>query len=693
MTTKKEIIMASSKEPASTEKNTSPEDLQPIQGASKSPHISFSPLSLIAVGALLTSILIIWFLLTAKSAVIVITPEKSDVSVHGGLSFQLADHYLIRPGKYTIKASAAGYIDLEDSFTVNEDDHTVIKLNMEKKPGLLSLTANPQNSGIYMDGKLIGTTPLEELPLSPGEHFLNIKAPRYISETITLAIEGLGRKQDLHVNLRPNWGHIEFNSSPKGASISVNGKSVGKTPFVAPIISSGDLVEITYPGYKVWSKRLSINAGETLKMPEIKLVLADGILNLTTTPPGATITIDGKYRGNSPATIYIDAEKKHSLSIFLNGYLTQKHTISLKSGKRRSFSFELDPNIGTIKVLAYPEDSTVWIDNKLLGAASESFDLPSHPHLLEVKSPGFVSYKKIITPQPQLEHIVKVQLLTKEEAYWASIPTEITSPGNQFLKLFRPKDIFMMGAPRQDPGRRANEVLRKVKITRPFYLAVKEVTNKQYWKYKQHSSRHFNGKTLDLPNQPVVNISWEQAALYCNWLSKKAEIAPFYIENKGKITDFNAKSVGYRLPTEAEWSWAALSSKSRTQQGPLHNKNGNIADISAAGILGETLPLYDDGYPTTATVGSFNPNQKGLYDLQGNAAEWVNDYYGIRFNLNNKIEVDPMGPEKAELKTIRGSSWRQSDITQLRLSFRDTGIGPRDDVGFRVARYVKLNKQ
>jgi len=692
MTIKKESTIPSSKAPASADKNNISVDLQPIQEASKSPHISFSPLSLIAVGALLTSILIIWFLLTAKSAVIIITPEQANVSVHGGLSFQLADHYLIRPGKYTIKASAAGYIDMEDDFTVNEDDHTVIKLSMEKKPGLLSLTTNPQNSVIHVDGNLIGTTPLGALTLSPGEHFLNIKAPRYISETITLDIKGLGRRQDLHVNLRPNWGYIEFNSSPKGADISINGKSAGKTPFVAPIISSGDIVEITYPGYKVWRKKLSINAGETLKMPEIKLVLADGILNLITTPPGATITIGGKYRGNTPATIYVDAEKKHSLSVFLNGYFTQKHTISLESGKRKSFSFELDPNIGTIKVLASPQDSMVWIDNKLLGTASESFDLPSHPHLLEVKRSGFVSYKKMITPQPQLEHIVRVKLLTKEEAYWASIPTETTSPGSQILKLFRPKDVFMMGAPRQEAGRRANEVLRKVKITRPFYLAVKEVTNKQYWKYKQHSSRHFNGVTLDLPNQPVVNVSWEQAALYCNWLSKKAKITPFYIENKGKITGFNANTIGYRLPSEAEWAWAALSPKSNTQNDSLLNKNGNIADISAASILGETLPLYDDGHPVTAAVGSFNPNQKGLYDLQGNAAEWVNDYYGIRFNLNNKIEVDPMGPENAELKTIRGSSWRHSDITQLRLSFRDTGIDPRDDVGFRVARYVKLDK-
>ena len=88
-------------------------------------------------------------------------------------------------------------------------------------------------------------------------------------------------------------------------------------------------------------------------------------------------------------------------------------------------------------------------------------------------------------------------------------------------------------------------------------------------------------------------------------------------------------------------------------------------------------------------MGSFTPNEKGLYDLQGNVAEWVNDFYEIKFNLNNKTELDPLGPVNGELRTIRGSSWRDSDITELRMTYRDMGNDPRDDVGFRIARYIK----
>jgi formylglycine-generating enzyme required for sulfatase activity len=246
-----------------------------------------------------------------------------------------------------------------------------------------------------------------------------------------------------------------------------------------------------------------------------------------------------------------------------------------------------------------------------------------------------------------------------------------------------------MGAPRHEAGRRANEVLRKVNITRPFYIAKKEVTNKQYWQFQKHSSRHFRGKTLDMPEQPVVNISWEQAALYCNWLSKKDNLDPFYRERNGKIIGSYINSTGYRLPTEAEWAWVARFQESFGDYFSPKNKSGNFADLSASDILSTVIPLYDDGAETTAIVGSFDANSKGLYDLQGNVSEWVHDFYEIKFNLNDKTEIDPMGPKTGEFKTIRGSSWRDSDISTLRPTYRDMANDPSDDVGFRIARYIK----
>jgi len=85
-------------------------------------------------------------------------------------------------------------------------------------------------------------------------------------------------------------------------------------------------------------------------------------------------------------------------------------------------------------------------------------------------------------------------------------------------------------------------------------------------------------------------------------------------------------------------------------------------------------------------VGSFAPNNKGLFDLGGNVAEWTNDFYDVVISTGKKVELDPMGPESGEFHVIRGSSWAHGAVTELRLSFRDYGSKAREDVGFRVAR-------
>ena len=114
-----------------------------------------------------------------------------------------------------------------------------------------------------------------------------------------------------------------------------------------------------------------------------------------------------------------------------------------------------------------------------------------------------------------------------------------------------------------------------------------------------------------------------------------------------------------------------------------------MADESTKQVLSNFIDDYSDGFAERSPIGSFKSNQNGFNDLTGNLSEWVNDFYEIKFNLNDKTEIDPMGPKTGEFKTIRGSSWRDSDISTLRPTYRDMANDPSDDVGFRIARYIK----
>ena len=196
---------------------------------------------------------------------------------------------------------------------------------------------------------------------------------------------------------------------------------------------------------------------------------------------------------------------------------------------------------------------------------------------------------------------------------------------------------------------------------------------------------------------PVVNISWDDAARYANWLSKAEGLPLVYEEQDGRMRLMQPPGRGYRLPTEAEWAYAArIAGRKQPARYPWPGRlfpppqlQGNYADASARTLLPLVIGDYQDKYAATAPVASFGPNPAGLYDLDGNVAEWVQDYYSVYPGVVGKASTDPLGPKDGRHHVVRGSSWRDATMTELRLSYRDYSEKPRNDLGFRVARYAQ----
>lgn len=193
---------------------------------------------------------------------------------------------------------------------------------------------------------------------------------------------------------------------------------------------------------------------------------------------------------------------------------------------------------------------------------------------------------------------------------------------------------------------------------------------------------------------PVVCVSWYDAVEYCNWRSRREGLQPCYTGSGHAIAcDFAAD--GYRLPTEAEWEFAARG-RGLTRRYAWGNSEpyvrgrraGNVRDEAARREWGldRIWNGYDDGYAYTAPVKSFAPNALGLYDLSGNVYEWCWDWYAEGYYTKSPAE-NPTGPPKGAMRACRDAGFA-CGLARERVANR--GKGEPDLAfswgGFRVAR-------
>jgi formylglycine-generating enzyme required for sulfatase activity len=217
--------------------------------------------------------------------------------------------------------------------------------------------------------------------------------------------------------------------------------------------------------------------------------------------------------------------------------------------------------------------------------------------------------------------------------------------------VFIPGGCFQMGSPPDEVDRRVDEGPVHEVCVDSFYLGKYEVTNAQYGTYDPShriknsedgkSTSRNRGAILFGDKQPVVEVSWLEANSFASWLGGK----------NGKLL---------RLPTEAEWEYAARATTKSSRYW------GNNADSACtnANIMNDIyttnwpFPGFhcEDGFYGTSPVGNFSPNKFGLYDMIGNAWEWTNDWYDKGY-YSVSPKNNPMGPSTGNGYVLRGGSW------------------------------------
>jgi formylglycine-generating enzyme required for sulfatase activity len=640
-----------------------------------------------------------YLLFSARSVQFDVVPgEPDDFDIDGGwFKLPLGDRILMRRGEYTVHVGKDGYYDLSQSLTVGDSQSQSFELVLRKLPGQLTVVTDPVVEAIVtINDGIVGQAPYGPIELQPGTHSVSVSAERFLPFADVLEFPGLGRREELHVQLVPRWANVDLSTEPRGATVYEGEQELGKTPLRLELLEGTHDLSIVLDGFKAWDGVVIAEPNVDREFPTIKLEPANARLLVNTIPRGANVTVNGRYRGQSPVNLSLSPDINYEIGMSKAGYGVASRKIRLEAAASEEMTVDLTARTGRVTVRAYPSDATVYVDGRPRGTGTITLNLSSAPHRLEVRRKGYESFSRSITPRPGYPQTVQIRLRSEEEIHRTSVALTVTTSEDQVLRRVEPGS-FAMGASRSEQGRRANEVIVPVTLTKPYFIGAKEVTNKEFARFrKNHDSGGDIHASLSGDNNPVANVSWSDAVEYANWLSAREGLAPAYEKKFDKWVPIYPVPNGYRLPSEAEWAWAiryqGSGKASRFPWGeklPPRGEVGNYADKSAGGIVPTILPSYDDGYASTAPVGSFPANALGIHDGGGNVAEWVNDLYTVPTPGQTKAVVDPVGPERGTHHVIRGSSWRHAGATELRLSYRDFGTEPRTDVGFRLARNVE----
>jgi formylglycine-generating enzyme required for sulfatase activity len=658
-------------------------------------HGSLRTIVGIALAVLLTAS---FLLFTSKSVKFEVTPGEPDsFSISGGwFRLPLGDRVLLRKGSYTARVSQKGYYDVNQVFDVGDEQNIIVEIGMRKLPGHVTVVTNPPTAAVVaINETQLGPAPFGPIELLPGEHSVSVRAERFLPFSGVVTVPGLGRHEQLSVQLVRRWSNVEINSEPAGARILSGDEQVGETPATIEFLEGTHQISIVHEGFSAWDGTVVAEPNVDQAFPLIRLQPANARLLVNSIPRGANVTVNGRYRGQSPITLDLGPGINYEIGLSKAGYGMSSRKVRLEAAASDSITVDLTARTGTLTVNVQPPDATVYVDGRARGSGNTTLRLSSAPHRIEVRKAGYESWSRTMTPRPGYPQTMTARLRSHESIARESVALERTTAAGQTLRLVE-GGTFTMGSSRSEQGRRANEVIVPVKLTRSFLIGIKEVTNREFAQFREnHDSGADVHPSMAGDNNPVANVTWSDAVQYCNWLSAREGLTPVYKEEFGEWVAIRPFPDGYRLPTEAEWVWAMRNQGGQGalkfgwgKDWPPRESAGNYADRSAVDLVPSIIPTYDDGFASTAEGGKFPANAIGIFDGAGNVAEWVNDFYTVPTPGMTTPVADPLGPERGNSYVIRGSSWRHASPTELRLAYRDYGNDARSDLGFRVARYA-----
>ncbi len=326
-------------------------------------------------------------------------------------------------GKHLVVVTRDGYREGRRTVTLVPDQQAVVEFDLEPVEGLALIRTTPPGAEVFIDEVFQGTSPLVLPQLPLGSHRVRLTREGYIEKEVELDVEDR-TPVGIDVALTSDSARLTVRSQPEGADVLINGSARGQTPLTLERLASGESrIQVELPGYYAYEERTVLRAGQDVVV-NATLRPKPGRVQVVSTPPGARILVNDRFRGETPAGLHL-SKGEYELRVETPGYAPESRTITIDSTDERVEEFSLNKTSGTLELVTEPAGVKVYIDGDYRGqtkaaagedetdVVSERFQLdriPQGTHTLQLTKPRFESIKRTFSIEARQIRSMHVKL-------------------------------------------------------------------------------------------------------------------------------------------------------------------------------------------------------------------------------------------------------------------------------------------
>lgn len=529
--------------------------------------------------------------------------------------------------------------------------------------------------GVKFEGGIMGNVENKTgeywVYMPQGNRQLKVKHTNYAPVMVTFADHGVeklesNRTYELIITASGNvTGPVDAGGNfyaltvlPKDAKVSIDGvlqSSSSDGEYSAMLPYGSHTYKVEAGGYISKSGSFTISSSDMTPI-NVSLVSAMATVSVTCPTPAVSLYVDKKSVGTIPWTGSLK-EGMHLIEAKKEGYRSQQRTINLAQQQRLDVVFaELAAIQGNLSVNYKPFGADVYIDGKKVGQSPRVINgILVGSHKVEIKKDGYGTDSKTVNilegQTATLSGVLTTHTSSSVSSGSSSTGNTITIPVKDGISIDMVRveaGTFTMGAtPEMKDPYDDEKPTHQVTLTNDYYIGKYEVTQALWQAVMNSNPSYFKGDNL-----PVEQVSWDDCQEFLS-----------------KLNSITGKT--FRLPTEAEWEYAARGGKK--SRGYQYSGSNNLSDVAW---------YKDNSDRKTHAVGSKQANELGIYDMSCNVREWCQDWYG---SYSSSSQVNPIGANSGYHRVCRGGGWYFT-ARNCRSSYRYyfTPGSRRISLGFRL---------